>query len=351
MAALRYAHEPTVQALTLTPAVVVRTPGAFLALSGSVARFDGEGWSPQGSAVVARFSPLSRGGFVREVSGALGLSAPQGGAASGLGRAGARLHWLRGSTVMWLGGEGGATWDEFGRGALAAAEVGALLATETTLLTLRATPTWARRGGADASLRYTDLSAAWTAAVRAVDLSLSLGARTGVSPALVAGDAPLWGGVSAALWMSPRVALAVAAGIYPSDPSRGFPEGRHLSVSLRLGGWRSVRLADAATARSLERMARAEGVEAVVVRSLGPGRIEVRARAPGATQLEWMGDASLWRVRTARREDSLWWTFVIEGQGATELVVRVNGGPWLVLPGSEVVTDEFGGRVGRLRIP
>ena len=37
--------------------------------------------------------------------------------------------------------------------------------------------------------------------------------------------------------------------------------------------------------------------------------------------------------------------------GVLRVVLRLDGGEWLVPPGVESVTDEFGGRVGRVTLP
>jgi 1,4-alpha-glucan branching enzyme len=110
-------------------------------------------------------------------------------------------------------------------------------------------------------------------------------------------------------------------------------------------------LADAATARAVRREAAAAGIERLEARRVDTARIELRVLAPGASMVELMGDATQWQVRALRAAPGGWWTIQIEAAIATELVLRVDGGAWTVPPGTGVVTDEFGGRVGRLVVP
>ena len=323
----------------------MRTPNAYLALFGSFARIGSVSWSPQATLSVATYTPTSAAGWLGEAGFSLGGSSHSDGATTGQLVATARLHWQRGAAGTWLGGAVGTTWTGESWLSFRAAEVGALVRRESVMLTLRAAPT----ATAD-DLQFTDLGAGLDGAVGIVDLGAFLGGRLGAELPITGGSQRVWGGASAAVWVAPRAAIVAAAGTYPLDPTQGFPAGEYVSVSLRLGGWRAVRLADAATARAVRRAARSAGIERIELLS-DSGRLVLRVYAPGATRVEMMGDISQWSGRPLTRDGRGWWMIALEGVGATELVVRVDGGAWAIPPGAQVVTDEFGGRVGRVFVP
>jgi hypothetical protein len=343
---VRYVDAPSTSALTVSPALVVRTPEAYLALLTSAARLESGDWSPQGTLVISTFTPVTVSGFSGEIGLSAGGSGHSAGIATGGGGANARLHWTGSSVGAWLGGSAGTTWTGAEWLGFRSGELGGVLYTESSTLTLRATPTRT----AD-NVHFTDLQATTDGAVGPLDLSLSLGTRLGASNVPLADDTRRWGSVSVALWVAARVAVVGAAGLYPADLTEGFPAGRYVSLSVRLGGWRAPRLADAATARAVRREAAAAGIERLEARRVDTARIELRVLAPGASMVELMGDATQWQVRALRAAPGGWWTIQIEAAIATELVLRVDGGAWTVPPGTGVVTDEFGGRVGRLVVP
>jgi hypothetical protein len=344
--AVRYENAPAASAFTLSPAVIVRTPGAYLALFGSVAQLEGRGLSPQGTFAVATFSPATSAGVLGEVGFSIGGTSHPDGASTGQGGANARVHWRRESVGAWVGAGVGTTWAAERWRSFRSYEVGGVFQREATVFTLRASPTRTADG-----LRSTDYTMALDGAVGAVDLTATFGTRTGAPLPVAGGDRRTWGGISAALWFARRAAVVASGGTYPVDLTQGFPAGRYVSLALRVGGWRAVQLADAATARSVRREALAAGITGVEVQPLAPGRVALRVRAPRAARVELMGDLTGWASRSLRRSADGWWTIVLDASGATELVVRVDGGPWTVPPGATVATDEFGGRVGRFFLP
>jgi hypothetical protein len=227
------------------------------------------------------------------------------------------------------------------------AELGASVPLRGTHFTVMATPSIT-----DDTLRYTDLLAVLGGSSGVFDLSASVGGRLGAALPIVGGDQRLWGGVSVAAWLAPRVALTVASGTYPVDVTQGFPAGRYLSAGVRVGATRSVRAADVARAGRIRREARDAGVTSFEVRRGAGEVVEVRVGASRAREVLVNGDVTGWRPVSLVRDGDGWWRGRLVMVAATaELVVRVDGGPWLVPPGAEEIVDEFGGRSGRIVVP
>jgi hypothetical protein len=225
--------------------------------------------------------------------------------------------------------------------------VGASVPLRGAQLTLMATPSIT-----DDTLRYTDLLAVMGGSHGAFDLSASVGGRLGAALPIAGGDQRLWGGVSVATWVAPRVALTVASGTYPVDVTQGFPAGRFLSAGLRVGAMRSVRAIDVTRARRISREARAAGVQAFGLRRREGAVFEVRVRAPNAHEVLVNGDVTGWRpVQLVRDADGWWRGRLVITTATAELVLRVDGGAWVVPPGAEEIVDEFGGRSGRVVVP
>lgn len=334
-------------AVTLSPAVRLQGRHVTSALEGTLSQLGAAGWSQQGTMFLSAFTGISRQGLLGEVSGSVGGSRFPDGFATAQGVGSARLHWIGRAVGAWMGGGAGAMYDGVARRALRQGEVGASLSREGTRLTMVATPT-----ATDDDLAYTDLLAALSFPLGALDLSGSLGGRAGSTLPLPGGDQRTWGNVAVTLWLRSRLALTAGAGTYPVDPTQGFPAGRYVSAGLRYGSTRSLASAVALERRAVRREAAALGVRAFAVRRVSEGRIEIRVHAPGASLVEVQGDPTRWRATALTADGNGWWVgeFDVTGE-VVELVVRVDGARWLVPPGAESVTDEFGGHSGRVIIP
>jgi hypothetical protein len=93
-------------------------------------------------------------------------------------------------------------------------------------------------------------------------------------------------------------------------------------------------------------------VTAFALRRIEDGVYEVRVRAPNAREVLVNGDVTGWRPIALSSDVDGWWRGRLVIPSATvELVVRVDGGAWLVPPGAEEIVDEFGGRSGRIVVP
>lgn len=344
---VRFADQGEFAAATLSPALVLQSTHLTARLLGSASQLSAGRWSTQGTAVMTAFSAPSARGFVGEAGMALGGSAFPDGARTAQLLGSARLHWLGAPVATWVGAAIGSMNDGVVWRSVRQAELGASVPMRGSNLTLMATPSIT-----DDTLKYADLLAVLGGSRGILDLSASLGGRLGATLPIVGGDQRLWGGVSVAAWIAPRVAITVASGTYPVDVTQGFPAGRYLSAGMRVGATRSVRAMDEARARRINRESRAAGVSSFVLER-GEGSVyAVRVRAATAREVLVNGDVTGWRPIALVSDGDGWWRGRLVIPSATaELVVRVDGGAWLVPPGAEEIVDEFGGRSGRMVVP
>jgi len=344
---VRFADQGEFSAATLSPALVLQGTHLSARLLGSASQLSAGRWSTQGTAVLTAMSAPSARGFVGEAGMALGGSAFPDGARTAQVLGSARLHWLGAPVATWVGAAVGSMNDGVVWRSVRQAELGASMPMREANLTLLATPSIT-----DDTLRYADLLAVLGGSSGVFDLSASVGGRLGATLPIVGGDQRMWGGVSVAAWVAPRVAITVASGTYPVDATQGFPAGRYLSAGIRVGATRSVRAMDDARARRIRREARAAGVTSFALVHREGSVYEVRVRAPNAREVLMNGDVTSWRPIALVRDADGWWRGRLVISSATaELVVRVDGGAWMVPPGAEEVVDEFGGRSGRVVVP
>lgn len=347
-AQVRFAEEPSFTSLTVTPAFTLRAAPGVLSLSGTFAQVGSAGWSRQGVALGSLYAPPLWGGLVFEASGSAGGTQFPGGFATGQALLGARAHrtgtWANGWVGGFAGGmNDGTTWRRVQQG-----EAGIGIAGGRHRASLMASP-----AAVDDTLRYVDVLAQYGTARSRWDVSLSLGARTGTLPMLVGGDQRLWGGMHLQLWLAERQALLVGVGTYPVDVTQGFPAGRYVSLSWRVGTRRSIGAQAQADAWASRDVARAAGVQAFRVSRARDGELAIAVRADGATRVEVSGDVTRWApVTLERAPDGLWWArFPIPEATLMEVAVRIDGGAWVAPPGTEAVRDEFGGVSGRIAVP
>jgi hypothetical protein len=83
------------------------------------------------------------------------------------------------------------------------------------------------------------------------------------------------------------------------------------------------------------------------------GTVAIAVRVDGARSVELSGDLTRWEpVALVQGSDGRWWgRFPDPATSVVEVALRVNGGAWIVPPGTDVVRDEFGGVSGRLVLP
>jgi hypothetical protein len=194
------------------------------------------------------------------------------------------------------------------------------------------------------SLNVTDVATAAEWSGRRVDLAVSSGVRI-AAPGLDLSGGRVWGSASAALWVSPTVAVAGAFGALPADPIRQLPARRVAQAGLRLRAAPRVR-------RDPTLAPPAGPAPAAAPLTVGPergGLRRLRVGVPGAARVEVMGDCTGWRpVDLAPQPDGSWATELPLAAGVYHLQLRVDGGPWRPPAGLPAVPDGFAGTVGVL---
>jgi hypothetical protein len=344
---VRFAEQARFSAVTLSPTVRLRTAHSSSGLSGTLSQVGAAGWSQQGTLYSSLFTGVSARGFLGEGSVAVGGSRFPDGLATSQAIGSARLHWLGAVAGAWVGGGGGTMFDGVAHRGVRQLELGLSARRELLGATLLATPTVT-----DDTLRYTDLLAALTVSRGPFDLSASLGGRAGATLPIVGGDQRVWGNAALTVWLAPRTALTAGAGTYPVDLTQGFPAGQYVSAGLRLGATRRADVDAAVARRAARRAARGVGVAALVAERIDDATVELRVKAPGAQRVEIQGDPTGWAPMLLTPTRGGWWVGRVSVTRVTfELVLRVDGGAWLVPPDAEPVTDEFGGQSGRVSVP
>ena len=347
-AQVRFTDEAPFTSLTITPALTLRGRAGLLALNATAAQVGAAGWSQQGTALGSLFTPVTRQGLMLEASASAGGTSYPGGFGTGQALGALRAHKVGDRGGLWIGGAAGSMYDGASWRRVQQAELGATLGGRYQRLSLLASPSVT-----DDTLRYTDILALYGTARGAWDVTLSVGARAGDTPPIVGGDQRLWGGANLQLWLSPRRALVIGVGTYPVDVTQGFPAGRYVSVGFRLGERRTLTAEEQAEAWGARDAAAAQGLRGFDVQRAGGDSIVLEVQAPRAARVEVSGDVTRWEpVPLARTADGRWRGRFAVGDAATvELALRVDGGAWIVPPGTEPLRDEFGGQSGRLILP
>jgi hypothetical protein len=335
---MRYADSIKANALALTPAVWIEYPLATFSAVGTVSQFDEGGWSAQGTADGSRFT-RRYSLFAGELEGTAGGSTHRDGARTGQLLASARAHLMNDYRGAWIGGGAGSAYDGASWRSVIQGEAAAWARFDAATVFASITPV----SVAD-SIRYTDAELSASINLPVVELVATGGARSGAT-------SKSWGSASVTAWVSRRIAIVGSAGTYPIDLTQGFPGGRFLSLSLRVGTRRfppatsSVREIEDITVKSRSPLR-------LETRSLGRGLHEIRFHASRAEAVDVMGDFTNWKPVRLENAGGGWWSasFPIAA-GIHELNVRIGGGPWIAPPGVPAKSDEFGGSVGILIIP
>jgi len=78
----------------------------------------------------------------------------------------------------------------------------------------------------------------------------------------------------------------------------------------------------------------------------------IRVNARAAQRVEITGDFTGWVPVLLRSAGDGWWTVEFRlAPGQYEMNVRVDGGTWVIPPGTLPLKDEFGGSAGLLVVP
>ncbi len=348
---IRYADSIGTAAATLSPAVRMDAAHATLGLAGSISELGTNAWTAQAALDGSAFTPLVAA-LRGELAGNAGGSAHEDGTRTGQLQALARIHLMRDVWGVWIGGGAGRAWDGSSAHVLAVGDAGAWLRTRAFTALLSAAPT-----AVDDSMRYIDfaLGARWVLARE--EIGATLGARRGNG--LLTGSTS-WGSVSGVFWLTPHVGVVAGAGTYPPDIAQGFPNGRYVSIALRLDiqprlrratGLGAARATNEPPPRDSMAAARSSRVAQFDTESSSALRT-IRVRAPGAEVVQLSGDMLNWVPITLTPTGDGWWTIALAIPAGAHLVsLRVDNGPWEAPPGLVPVTDEFGGLSGVLNVP
>ena len=150
-----------------------------------------------------------------------------------------------------------------------------------------------------------------------------------------------WGRGSAALQLTPNLALVAGGGTAPAASRSGVATSRFATFGLRL--------APAALLRPPLPAAVRPSATAIVVRPVAPGEYRITLRVPNARTVELSGDFNQWTPIALRETQPNVWeaTFPMK-PGVHHLNVRIDGDAWTAPPGLPATEDEFNGRVGIL---
>lgn len=344
-AGIRYGDSVNAGAAVLSPSVRLSTQALTLGATASFAQLNSGTWAAQGSLGGSVYAPA-----LGPLRGELDLDAAgsdrQDGTRTGQLQGFAHLDLTRAGWGAWIGGGAGRAWDGSAGHSLVLADGGVWLGRRALTASLSATPT-----AIDDSIRYTDFEAAARWARARLELRGSLGARAGHALAAASGGRT-WGSLGAVYWVGRRVGIAADAGLYPPDIAQGFPNGRYVSLGVRLSVhpmWRSriptragTDLAEQTAAGSTD----ADMIEDFSVQSVGTQRT-IRVHAPRARLVEFASDVTGWSPVALSRDRAGWWTgtFVV-APGIHQVSLRLDGKTWIVPPGLVSVTDEFGVTAG-----
>ena len=344
-ASMRYADSVGVSGLLVSPLLRVDWPRARLNGSGTYAQLAGSGWSTQGLIDLSLFTP-SAGVLSGELEASTGGSAHWDGTRTGQSIATGRLHVDAAAAGIWLGAGAGLTWNGFDWGGTTLGDAGAWVRVGDGTIAATTAPT--RVGD---TLRYIDtqVAAHWKAA--RVEVAALAGVRVGDRVLALERSGRSWGGLSVTTWLTPRVAIVAALGTYPVDLTQGFPGGRYATLNLRLSSGRSPREppVSEADAWPLGETPSVTSPPSLELLAAPNGARVLRLQAPGARDVEIMGDFSDWKpARLTGGAAGLWTLGLPLRPGIYQAVVRVDGGTWTVPGGLLTLTDEFGGAVGLL---
>ncbi len=328
--------------VTLAPSLLYQpAPGASLLVGGAYGRYSDDLWAFQGT-FDATFTPGQLGPFRPELAlSAAALSASGDDPTNLLALGRGRLHWAGGRAGLWGGGGGGAANGDLSH-TVVFGDLGGWTSIGPATIAGSVLPTSVDPGG-----DYLDAELALRAAWRRLDLTAGAGRRWW-SDAGFADES--WGSVALEFRLFPRLALTAAAGRFPTDPVRGFGDGRYLQVGARVGagpgppadGW-ALRQAYRSRPPIAQPVVAAFRLETVLAMRV------FLVEAPGASRVELAADFTDWEpVAFVRGQGGTWRLERAIPPGSYHFNLRVDGGPWGAPPGVPTVRDDFGGVGGLL---
>jgi AMP-activated protein kinase-like protein len=319
---------------SIAPLVEWNQPTVYATLSGALAAFEGGQWTSQGHGDISYlFTPMPPARGVRtELVGSADGSAHSSGYRTASTRGEFRIHLTGRSIGLWIGGTAATGWTTASSGVATA--FGPTAAA------------WGRSGDWSATIIWDPfrLQGGWypqvegrvATSIGSVDLQGSAGWRQAPTGSGVSNVA--WGGGSTAVWFTPRTALVLSAGSYPSDLLQTLPRGRYMSVAIRLARHRPAQVTTPSVGRTLYTPAQGEG--------------ELRFNIPGASRVDIVGDWTKWSpVPLIRSADGRWSLAVKLAPGVHRFNLVVDGNRWIAPDEVGSVDDGFGGKISLIVVP
>ena len=151
--------------------------------------------------------------------------------------------------------------------------------------------------------------------------------------------------VDAAVWLTPRVALVAGVGRHLSDLTRGTPDTRYAALAIR------VSMRDRPATRAPARRAPTESAVTLALVADNTGRSRLVVDAPSAGSVDLVASFTSWEPVALVRRGDRWELEQLVPTGAHRVLLRVDGGAWIVPPNLPATADDFGGTVGILIVP
>jgi hypothetical protein len=151
--------------------------------------------------------------------------------------------------------------------------------------------------------------------------------------------------VDAAVWVTPRLAVTAAVGRQLADLARGTPDTRFAALALRFT------MRDHFSPPAPVRPPPSTGVLSLGLVNDSTGQSRLVVTAPSATLVEVAATFTSWQPIPLVRRGDIWELDRYLPSGAHRLLVRVDGGPWMVPANLPAAADDFGGNVGIVTIP
>lgn len=255
----------------------------------------------------------------------------------------ARVHLDGTRTGAWIGGTSGTTsFVEAQRPVGALSGGGWLRAFGATWL---ANATFTRVGDS----AYTDAEASTHAVRGRFGFDGSVGARVWSR----GGGHGVYGEASGNFAVLQWMALVLAGGRYPTDPTRGTVAGRYVTLSLRLTalpGHARTGLPTPPRTAMHHSSPDPDDPPAISAELQNGGGFVIHAA--GARIVEIEGDFTNWEPVMLTLTEASWTLPVPLAPGTYRFSIRIDGGEWFVPAGVTRVPDEFGpGVVGLLTVP
>ena len=335
VARMRFADSIDATAVSISPVLRAATDRYVVDAAGSLSRLQGA-WSNSG-AIDAAIVLARAGRLTLDATGIAGGSVHSGGTRTGQFLGGARARAALPGGAAWVGAAAGLTWDAEWR-TLRRIDLGAWRSLGSSAIAIHALPTIA-----DDTVRFTDTFFSMSHAAAPWTIGASLGVRAGGQLPSLPANRNVWGHVAATLALTERMAMVASGGTYPVDFAQGYPGGQFLSLGVRIHGGSSAPVqAIASPTPELSDFS---------LRRTG-GAVLFRVRAPRARLVELSGDFTQWSNVRLQPAGAGWWSVSIPVTAGTyELNVRVDGGRWMVPPGTIPRRDEFGTVTGVVHVP